>query len=244
MKKTILAGCVYCAVVLGTGFVLGTIRVPLLVPRIGERWAELAEMPVMGAVIYFAAGYILQHFPEVNARRRSLAVGFIALALAVCAELGLAAVLQRQTVAEYIGSRDRISGSVYLILLLVFALMPRLRCDGALPSKVMKLRMVKLIHTAVWALFVTCILAIPVASTLGQFRNAAWLVAIVFGEVVVLIFTSWSCPLTAVAVRYTTDRSANFAIYLPARLVRHNKSIFGVLYGAGIVIATVQWTRA
>lgn len=54
-------------------------------------------------------------------------MGLLALALMVCAELGLAVVLQDQTLAEYIASRDEISGSVYLALLIVFALMPRLR---------------------------------------------------------------------------------------------------------------------
>ena len=58
MSKTICAALVYFAIVLGTVFVLGVFRVPILVPRIGERWAELAEMPVMATVIFVAAGYI------------------------------------------------------------------------------------------------------------------------------------------------------------------------------------------
>ena len=127
MLKTIRAGVVYFALVLGTGFVLGVARVPFIVPRIGERWAELAEMPIMAAAIFVAAGYILRRFPEVRLHGRSLVVGFLALSLAICAELGLAVALQSQTLAEYIGSRDRVSGSVYLLMLVVFALMPRLR---------------------------------------------------------------------------------------------------------------------
>lgn len=127
MQKTIRAGFVYFALVLGTGFVLGVVRVPFLVPRIGERWAELAEMPVMAAAIFFAAGYILRRFPDIRFPGRSLVVGFLALALAACAELGLTVALQSQTLAEYVGSRDRVSGSVYLLMLVVFALMPRLR---------------------------------------------------------------------------------------------------------------------
>lgn len=132
MAKTIRAALVYFAFVLGTGFVLGVFRVPLLVPRIGERWAELAEMPIMAAVIFFSAGYILRRFPEINSSGRSLATGFLALALVVCAELGLAVAIQSQTLAEYIASRDKVSGAVYLLLLAVFALMPRLRLPPAL----------------------------------------------------------------------------------------------------------------
>jgi hypothetical protein len=127
MVKTIRAGLLYFALVLGTGFVLGVFRVPFLVPRMGERWAELAEMPLMATAIFFSAGYILRRFPEVKFPGQSLVVGFLALAFAVCAELGLAVVLQTQTLAEYLKSRDRVSGSVYLLMLVVFALMPRLR---------------------------------------------------------------------------------------------------------------------
>jgi hypothetical protein len=127
VSQTLRAAIVYFAIVLGTGFVLGVIRVPLLVPRMGERWAELAEMPIMAAVIFTAAGYVLRRVPEIASHRRALATGVMALAMMVAAELGLAVVLQDQTLSEYIGSRDRVSGSVYLALLLAFAVMPRIR---------------------------------------------------------------------------------------------------------------------
>ena len=127
MSKIIRAGFTYFAIVLGTGFVLGVIRVPFLVPRIGERWAELAEMPIMATVIFLAAGFILRRFPEICSPGRSLAAGVLALALSVCAELGLAVVLQSQTLTEFLKRRDKVSGSVYVALLLVFAVMPRIR---------------------------------------------------------------------------------------------------------------------
>ena len=130
LKKTILAGLTYFAIVLGTGFVFGVIRVPFLVPRIGERWAELAEMPIMAVVIFLAGGFVLRRFPEICSRARSLAVGVLALAFAVSAELALAVVLQSQTLAEFLNSRDKISGSAYLVLLLAFAVMPRLRLQS------------------------------------------------------------------------------------------------------------------
>ncbi|MCC6774936.1 MAG: hypothetical protein IT360_27460 [Gemmatimonadaceae bacterium] len=127
MSKTIRAALVYFAIVLGTGFVLGVFRVPVLVPRIGERWAELVEMPIMAAVIFFAAGYLLRRYPEICSPGRSLVAGFLALALSVAAELGLAVLLQDRSLAEFLASRDKVSGSVYIALLLVFAIMPRLR---------------------------------------------------------------------------------------------------------------------
>jgi hypothetical protein len=130
MSTIFRAALVYFAIVLGIGFVLGMFRVPILVPLIGERWAELVEMPIMAAVIYLAAGYILRRFPEIALPGRSLAAGLLALAFSIAAELGLALLLQDQTLTEFAGSRDKISGSVYIALLLVFGIMPRLRLSS------------------------------------------------------------------------------------------------------------------
>lgn len=127
MFNTLKASLVYFALVLGTGFCLGVLRVPFLVPRIGERWAELAEMPIMAATIYFSAGYVLRRFPAVGRPHTALVVGALSLVLSICAELALAIAVQSQSLAQYIASRDKVSGSVYLIILVLFALMPRLR---------------------------------------------------------------------------------------------------------------------
>ena len=100
---------------------------------------------------------------------------------------------------------------------------------------------IKLAHTLIWALFVACILAIPVAAWRGAYGPAAILTAVVACEVLVLAFNSWSCPLTSVAARYTADRRDNFDIYLPEWLARHNKLIFGTLYVAGVACALLRW---
>ncbi len=127
MTAMIRASFLYFVLVMGAGFLLGSVRVLFVVPHLGERWAELAEMPIMAMVIFVAAGYILRRYPEVQTRGRALVVGFTALALSVSAELVLAVVLQSQSLSEYLASRDKISGSVYLVMLVAFALMPRLR---------------------------------------------------------------------------------------------------------------------
>jgi hypothetical protein len=115
-----------------------------------------------------------------------------------------------------------------------------------LPSETtfVTLKTIKVAHTIVWAFFVSCILAIPVASWRGEHRTAAWLAAAVAGEVAILVANKWRCPLTSVAARYTEDRHENFDIYLPEWLAKHNKSIFGALYVAVIVFALVHWARA
>jgi len=124
MKQAIKAGVTYFALVLGAGFVLGSIRVPFLVPRLGERFAELLEMPVMFVVIVFAARFITRKFALPTTASARLGAGFLALLLSLCAEFLLAAVLQDRSLGEYIASRDPVSGSVYLAMLGLFAVMP------------------------------------------------------------------------------------------------------------------------
>jgi len=103
------------------------------------------------------------------------------------------------------------------------------------------LRAVKIVHTVAWALFAGCIVALPVAAYLNDFQLAALLVAIVLVEVVVLFANRFRCPLTDIAARYTTDRRANFDIYLPIWIARYNKEIFGGLFVAGILFTLVRW---
>ena len=107
-----------------------------------------------------------------------------------------------------------------------------------------RLRAVRLLHTVVWAAFAGCIVAIPALAWQGRFGAAAVLAALVLGEVVVLWLNRWSCPLTAVAARYTEDRRANFDIYLPEWLARYNKQIFGPLYVAGVAYAVARFLGA
>jgi len=106
-----------------------------------------------------------------------------------------------------------------------------------------RLLAVKLLHTAVWAFFAACIVAIPVMCWRGELIHASVLCGIVFVEVLVILLNRWTCPLTPVAARYTTDRRANFDIFLPEWLARHNKTIFGALYFASLGVVVYLWLR-
>jgi hypothetical protein len=122
----IRAGLAYCGIVLGTGIVLGAFRVPFVVPRIGVRAAELLEMPLMFVAILLSARFVVRRFALPPNPPVRLATGGLALALMIAAELGLSVVLTGQSAAAYIAGRDPVSGSVYLAMLVVFALMPLL----------------------------------------------------------------------------------------------------------------------
>lgn len=102
---------------------------------------------------------------------------------------------------------------------------------------------IKLLHTAVWAFLVVCIVALPLLAAAGRWLLAAWAAGIVLLESAILLANGWKCPLTSWAARYTTDRHPNFDIYLPLWLARHNKTIFSILFGINLIATGFLWFR-
>lgn len=106
------------------------------------------------------------------------------------------------------------------------------------------LKGVKLAHTLIWVFFVLCIIGIPVYGHLGNFLVAGILFCLVLLECLVLAFNRMRCPLTVVAARYTYSRQDNFDIYLPLRIARYNKEIFGTLFAVGSAYALFRWVMS
>jgi hypothetical protein len=100
---------------------------------------------------------------------------------------------------------------------------------------------IKLLHTLVWLFMVACILAVPVAGSLRNFRLAAVFTVIVLFECLVLAVNRCRCPLSDLVARFTPETAPNFDIYLPNWLARHNKIIFGTLFGAGALFTLAEW---
>lgn len=114
----------YFATVFGAGFVLGTIRVPFLVPALGERVAELIEAPIMLAVIVLAARWVVRRLCAACGGAALLAVGAIAASLVLAADVAVGIGLRGMTLAQVFLERDAVSGAVYYLLILLFAAMP------------------------------------------------------------------------------------------------------------------------
>jgi hypothetical protein len=132
-KSSILnAGLAYAAIVFCVGFALGSVRVFLVVPRIGVRWAELLEAPLMLIASFLVARVITRRFGPFG-RAQCAAIGILALAFMLLAELGFVLV-QGFSIREYIASRDPVSGTAYLLSLAVFAAMPLLVGVGRRPD--------------------------------------------------------------------------------------------------------------
>jgi hypothetical protein len=100
---------------------------------------------------------------------------------------------------------------------------------------------IKLLHTAVWAFFVLCILLLPVFGLANRLDRALAVTVLILVECAILALNKCRCPLTNLAARYTRDRRENFDIYLPRRLARHNKTIFGTLFIAGELLMLWRW---
>ena len=124
--KIVKAAATYFLLVFGAGFALGVVRQLFVGPRLGEMWAELLEMPLMAAVIVVAARWVMSRRAAPDARASRLAVGGLALAMLLAAEVLLIVGLRRMSIEEYVTTREPVSGAVYLGMLVVLAVMPAL----------------------------------------------------------------------------------------------------------------------
>ncbi|HEX6732797.1 MAG TPA: hypothetical protein VF074_22445, partial [Pyrinomonadaceae bacterium] len=93
---------VYFTLVFGTGFVLGLFRVLWLIPRFGERKAELIEQPLMLIALILAARWSVRRTRPALRPIESLAIGLIALTFLVVAELLVVFELRRVSISEYV----------------------------------------------------------------------------------------------------------------------------------------------
>ncbi len=120
------AGLFYFALVFGAGFILGPIRLRWGVPRFGTRTAELLETPIMLVVVIAAAWWVVRYLavpPIISSR---LGMGCIGLGLMLVAEFTLVLWLRGLSIRDYLASRDPVSGTVYYLMLGIFAIMPLL----------------------------------------------------------------------------------------------------------------------
>jgi len=125
-RRTLKAGLLYFALCFGAGFVLGPLRLYLLVPRIGPRAAELTELPVMLVICWLSARWVTARLRVPAAPAPRLGMGLIALALLLCGEFTLVLWLRGLTPVQYFATRDPVSSVAYYLALGVMAALPLL----------------------------------------------------------------------------------------------------------------------
>ena len=124
MKRLQAAGC-YFLLVFSAGFMLGAVRVLVIVPAVGERAAELLEMPLMVLVVAVAARFIVRKFADsIHNTSHWLQVGSIALVCMLTADVAVGVALRGMTVWQALFERDPWSGTAYYLALGFLALAP------------------------------------------------------------------------------------------------------------------------
>lgn len=124
--QALKAGVLYFALVFAVGFVLGAIRTLWVVPRVGTRTAELIEMPIMLAVAILVARWTVLRLSVPMIWSARFRMGCIALVLMLIAEFGFVLWIRGLSIKEYFAARDPVAGAAYYLMLVVFAIMPRL----------------------------------------------------------------------------------------------------------------------
>jgi hypothetical protein len=84
------------------------------------------EMPIMLAVTIMAARWTVLRLAVPPVPSARLGMGCIALVLMLIAEFGFVLWIRGLSIKEYLATRDPVSGAAYYLLLMVFAIMPRL----------------------------------------------------------------------------------------------------------------------
>jgi hypothetical protein len=117
------AGALYAIIVFVIGFILRTIRVLLLAPRLGETTAVIIEAPIVLVASWFVCRWRVD---RLDVRRtvpaRSL-MGLIAFLVLMWAEVGLGAVLGR-SLGDQLAAQQSPSGALGLAAQVIFAPFP------------------------------------------------------------------------------------------------------------------------
>lgn len=124
MTTILKAGLLYFITVFAVGFVLGSIRVPFLVPRFGERYAELIELPFLLIAIVLCAGWIVRRYRLNGEALSAAASGLIAAVLLILVEFSVVLALRGMSIDDYFEQRDPVAAAAYYGAVAIFAVMP------------------------------------------------------------------------------------------------------------------------
>lgn len=120
------AGLQFGLFAFGLGFALGTIRVLLMAPQLGEGAAVGLELPVMLAACWWWAGRIVRRYQPAPLSA-ALAIGAIGLAVVLLGEFLVSISLFGMTPAGWLASFAKPSARLGLLAQLSLIIMPELQ---------------------------------------------------------------------------------------------------------------------
>jgi hypothetical protein len=125
IARSAAAGLAYFAIVFAAGFVLGALRVLVLIPRLGDGPAAvLLELPVMLALSWMACRRLVARFDVPAAPVARLMMGGLAFAALMAAELGVSVFGFGRSLSEHLASYRQLPASLGLAGQIVFAALP------------------------------------------------------------------------------------------------------------------------
>jgi hypothetical protein len=127
MNSSIRVGFLYFMVVFGIAFLLGTIRILVLIPRLGELVSTFIELPILLTVAWLVSGFLTTRFNVPSEWRIRLNMGIVAFGLLMVAELGLSVWLFGSTVEGYFAAYQSLPKAIGLAGQATFALIPLLQ---------------------------------------------------------------------------------------------------------------------
>lgn len=135
MAKSATAGAAYCLIVFLLGFVLGSTRVLLVAPRLGETMAVLLETPLMLAASWAFCGWCLRRFEVVPKADAGVVMGGVAFALLMGVELAVSVLLFGRSPNGFVSGYRTTPGAIGLAAEVAFGLMPLARLCAGLIEK-------------------------------------------------------------------------------------------------------------
>jgi hypothetical protein len=124
--STIKAGATYFAVVFLFAFVLGTIRVLIVAPHVGETTGVLLETPVILAISWVICRWCVNRFRVASGNGTRLLMGVVAFGLLSATELSVSVFVFGTTIADHFAGFWSSPGIIGLVAQVVFALVPLL----------------------------------------------------------------------------------------------------------------------
>jgi hypothetical protein len=108
-------------------------------------------------------------------------------------------------------------------------------------SDARKLILARLLHTIIYVVMASAVVAVLVSGLTGASGPWLWLaLALLLVETLVFVANGLRCPLTAVVDRYSAGRSAVSDTFFPERLTRHTLSVFGPLIALGVLLVALR----
>jgi hypothetical protein len=135
LKAISKAALAYFSIVFAIGFVLGAFRVSFAAPLLGESLATIVELPVILAASWFVCRWVMARWKISRAPVPRFAVGALAFALLIAAEIAVGVIGFRRTVTQILAGYDRMGPLLGLVGQVLFGLFPRIQASPMCQSQ-------------------------------------------------------------------------------------------------------------